>query len=299
MKALAACAFAMAPTLAAADCTSERAFLLSALQSSGYTVQDSGTFVEDQGACRQSDLVLSQRVLTITITSLDWRLEGFEALTTGSGLISLRADLDGLRITPRTEDAWVSYMLAEQNRRNDIDGTLAVSWSLPDGRVDLATLEIDLPGENRMAYTVRATGVSPQLLTGDLAALQTLALEHLALEIENHGFADGLILGSVIGIFSALPGSPNSVIDGTKRDLRAVVSNLPDDVFNADTKTSLIALINDGPAPWGKVFAQVATQSPIAIAPFLDLNALTPDTISAAFQGGSVEVTFTKDGPEN
>ena len=299
MRYLAAIVLAVAPTMVTADCSSERAILLSALHSSNYTLQDPGTFAEDQGTCRQSDLVLAQDILTIEVASLIWRLEGIEALTIGSGRISLTGDLDGLRITPRTEDAWISYMLAEQNRRSDIDATLFVWWDFPDGRFELASLDIDFPGENRFSFGFRATGVSPQLLRGDTTALKTLVLEHLALEVENRGFADGLILGAVIGKLSAVPGSPESVIDGTKRDLRALVSNLPGNVFDADTKAALVALITAGPVPWGEVFVQIATQSPIPLAPFLSLGAITPDTLSAAFLGGTVSVIFNEEAVEN
>jgi len=296
---LAAIVLVIAPTIVTANCSSERAILLSALHSSNYTLRDPGIFTEDQGTCRQSDLVLAQDILTIEIASLIWRLEGVEALTNGSGRISLTGDLDGLRITQRSEDAWISYMLAEQNRRNDIDATLFVSWDFPDGRFELASLDIDFPGDNRMSYGFRATGVSPQLLAGDTTALQTLALEHLTLAVENRGFADGLILGAVIGKLSAVPGSPESVIDGTKRDLRALVSNLPGDVFDADTKAALVALITAGPVPWGEVFVQIATQSPIPLAPFLSLGAMTPETLSAASLGGTVSVIFNEETFEN
>ncbi len=292
---------AVIPGFAIADCTTESAFLRAAFESRNYTITRMDEVTNNQGSCEVDDIFLEQGAVTLRIAHAKWRLEGLEALTANEGQVSLNADVTDLVISPRTDDRWVTYMLTEQNRRNTIDITLSATWDFPDGTLEVAALDVDLPGDNRVVYAFRVTGATQPLLTGDPAALQAVSLEHMVLEIENRGFADALILGPLITSLSDVPGAPETVVEGTKRDLRALVSNLPGDVFGTDTKSALINLISAGPVPWGEVLVQIVPAPTIALAPFFEaaLLPVTPDSISALFQGGQVKVSFIEDTSQN
>ena len=301
MRPVLALALILAPTLASADCNSESAVFRAALESRGYVIDNLGTPSEEYGTCRIEGIAFAEENLTVDIAQMSWRLQGLEAFAAQSGLLTFDATLTDLRMSPRTPDRWVSYMLAQQNRRNTIDATLSAAWNLTTGRLEIETLDIDLPGDNRITFDQSVTGMSAALLTGSREALQTLSLDHMALTIENRGFADTLILGPLIARLSQVPGAPETVIEGTKRDFRALVSNLPADVFDADTKSALVNLIAAGPVPWGELTIRIVPAPSISLAPFFEapMQSLTPDSVSALFQGGKVEVTFAEDTNQN
>ena len=84
--------------------------------------------VERDGNCALEGVVFAEENLIVDIAEVSWRLEGLEALTSGAGVLTFDAVLTDLRLSPRTTDRWVSYMLAQQNRRNTIDATFNASW---------------------------------------------------------------------------------------------------------------------------------------------------------------------------
>ena len=294
-------AFAVVPAVAGADCNSESVIFRSALESRGYVVEAFGEVAEIDGTCGVQGIAFAEENLAVEIAELSWQLKGLEALTSGTGVLSFEATLTDLRMSPRTPDRWVSYMLSEQNRRNTIDATFNLTWDLATGQLAINNLDVDLPGDNRVVYDLHIAGATPALLTGDPAALQAVSLNHMALTIVNHGFADSLILGPLIARLSEVPGAPETVIEGTKRDFRALVSNLPGDVFERDTKSALIDLIAAAPVPWGELSIRIVPNPTISLAPFFDaaLQPITPDSISTLFQGGRVEVTYIEDSSEN
>lgn len=300
MRQALALALASVPAIANADCTSESEFFSTALESRGYVIESIGFVGELNGTCNLKGIAFAEENLSVNVAEITWRLHGLEALSSGSGLLSFGATLTDLRISPRTNDRWVSYMLAQQNRRNTIDATFNASWDLTTGKLEISALEIDLPGDNRIAFDQRVSGATAALLTGSPAALQTLSLDHVALTIENRGFADTLILGPLIARLSEVPGAPETVVEGTKRDFRTLVSNLPTEVFDAGTKSALVDLINAGPAPWGDLKLEIVANPTISLAPFFAaaVQNMTPDSVSTLFQGGTVEVTFTEDTGE-
>lgn len=297
MKHALALALLAAPTFAFADCTSQSAFFSAALESRGYVIEAMNDVVERDGNCALEGIVFTEENLTVDIAEVSWRLEGLEALTSGAGVLTFDAVLTDLRLSPRTTDRWVSYMLAQQNRRNTIDATFNASWDFTAGTLEITSLDIDLPGDNRVTFTQSVSGATASLLTGNYTALEALSLDNMALTIENHGFADALILGPLVARLSDVPGSPETVMDGTKRDLRALVSNLPTDVFDADTKSALVQLINAGPVPWGELTIKTVANPTISIGPIFaaGIYNFTPESISALFQGGRIEVTFDED----
>ncbi len=271
LAALAICA----PSMAFAACGSERALVESIFQSRGWTIESEGAFEDASGTCKINDIVLVAQNLSFDVEALTWRLEGLSGLSTGSGMISLNADLENLRMVARTSDPLVDYMLSEQNRRNLIDGTLSASWDLDAGLLEVASLRVDMPGENAVGLDFRVDGVSPAVLSGQIGDLDALSLEYLAIEIENRGFADGLILSFLVSAMTGLTeaaGSPASVVEGTKREMSQMVRDLPDALFHDGSKDALLRLIADGPVPWGELFVQVAPTPPLAFSKLMELG---------------------------
>lgn len=299
MRPLCACCgaavLAATPTLADA-CDVERDVLLGTLARNGFAVETEGSFTETFGACRVRDMVLAGPTLTLDIGMLEWDLDGLAALQGGAGAAKLTASLDNLRMIPSVDDPWIGYMLREQNRRNTIDGTLSVSWDMDAARLELETLTLDMPGANALSVSLRASGVSPAILTGGPANAATAAVERLELVVTNQGFADGLILSALAGAMSGLPGTPESQMTATRRDAKAVVADLPDTIVNPSSKAALSALVDEAPTPWGTLAITLAADPPLPLLRFPALavssNPFDPAALGFAFDGATIDVTF-------
>jgi len=288
--------FAAFASTAVADCSSETDFVTGLLQQTGYSVVEAGDPFEADGRCRLAGLVLRENVIQLDIEAIAWALTGLEALESGDGEVALEVDLENLRFAPQTSDPWVNYMMHQQNRRNLIDGRLRASWDFGSGVFSVSELVIDLPGKNSFSYSSRTEGMSADLLTGAMGALAGVSLGEFELEIENHGFLDGAILGFLLGQFSGSPGSPETVVEATKQEALAWVSELPDAAFPAASKAALEALIDAGPAPWGTVSVSVVPESPIALAHLPGMGIATgltePMELQDALAGAVVDIRF-------
>ncbi|MGI9394624.1 MAG: hypothetical protein ACR2OY_08250 [Boseongicola sp.] len=288
--------FAALASAAAADCSSETDFVTGRFQQTGYSVVEAGEPFESDGRCRLAGLVLRENVIQLDIEEIAWALTGLEALESGDGEVVLDVDLENLRFAPQTSDPWFSYMMQQQNRRNLIDGRLNASWNLGDGVFSVSELMIDLPGKNSFSLTSRTEGMSPDLLTGAMGVLAGVSLGEFDLMIENHGFLDGAILGYVVGQFSGTPGPPEAVVEGTKKELLAIVAGLPEAAFPAASKGALVTLIDAGPVPWGKLKVSVVTDAPISLARLPGMGIVTgsaePMSLEDALAGAHVDIRF-------
>lgn len=288
---------ALFPSAVMADCRDEQAFVYETIAGNGWVVEAPGAMSQSDGLCRVTDVVLTQESLVFGLGSVSWRLEGLNALKAGAGRVSIDAGIDDFRFAPRVQDPWLNYMLAEQNRRNLIDATLRAGLDFEAGRLTVDGLKIDLPGENEIALDVAVRGVGPTLLTGLVSDLAALELERMSVAVENHGFADALILGFLVGRFSGVPGSPETVVEATKAELASIVRGLPGDVLPEDSKAALVALIDNGPAPWGRLSIDIEAAGGLPMSGFLALatstDPLSPDALRDAFSGAQIAIGFS------
>ncbi len=293
---IASALFAAVASAAVADCGTETSYVTGLLQQTGYSVVEVGEESESNGRCRVVGLVLREDVIQLDIEEIVWALSGREALESGDGLVTLDVELDNLRFAPQTADPWVNFMMREQTRRNLIDGRLSASWDFGSGVFSVSELVIDLPGKNRFSLTSRIEGMSPDLLTGAMGALAGVSLAGFELDIENHGFLDGAVLGFLVGQFSGTPGSPEAVVDATKQEALAWVEELPDAAFPAASKVALGALIDDAPVPWGKLSVSVVSDAPIALSRLPGMGFAAglsePPTLEDALAGAFVDIRF-------
>ncbi len=285
---------ALLPGLAVAACSEERTLLISMFERNGWEIAAQGSSGEIAGNCRLRGLQLVEDAVRLDVAMLEWDLDGLERLQSGKGEVSLTAKLDNLRITPEVEDPWIAYMMTEQNRRSLIDAELEVTWALDDGRVELKSLEVDLPGENSFSLEARVNGLTPAAIAGQIGDLGRIEISSVSATLENNGFADGLILGMIIGQMSGVPGSPQTVMDGTKAEALSAVADLPDDIFSDGSKDALAALIADAPVPWGVLQLSLTGERPLPLSRFLalGLSPTSPDALSRAFDGAKIAVTY-------
>ena len=289
----------LAPAVSHAACVDQRNLALNTIAQQGFQVEAVGELTDADSRCRLDDLRLVSGTLEATVDRVAWHLAGTENLATAEGEVSLSLQVSGLRLTARVDDPWLNYMMAQQNRRNAIDARVETSWDLTEGHAELSQFEIDLPGENRFDLAYAVNGLTPQTLTGSSEALGAIGFERLKLEIEHRGFADAMILGFLVTQLQRLPGSPEALVAATKIEAQAIVGDLPDTVFDENTKNALISLIEEGPTPWGDLSLSITADPDLPLSRLIDLgletDTLAPEALERAFDGVEVRLRFQPD----
>lgn len=295
--ALVAMAAACPASAFAENCAAERGMLFDGFERNRWVVEDEGFFTDAFGTCKISRMALRADGLKVDVGTLEWTFTGLNAIETKSGVVDLKVKLRDLRMVPTNDDPWIGYMLDQQNRHNLIDGDFSATLNLGTGTLELERLDVDLPGDNAVSLTFTAGGIAPEVLSGNVANLMALSVNRLEVIVTNTGFADGLILGALMGAMSDLPGTPEGQIEATRRDARAIVDGLPDDILINDSKAALGRLIDDAPVPWGTVSVSLTADPALPLVRFpalaLASNPFDPGALGFAFSGSEVSVTYT------
>ena len=285
---------ALIPGVAAADCAVERDLVFDLMERNGLTLSDRGSFGQIASKCRIRGMQISADNVDIEVGLMEWRLKGLDLVASGRGQVSVDGRVEGLRIVPTAEDPWIGYMLSEQTRRNLIDAEVQAVWSLDDGALELDALQVDFPGDNELSLGFTIAGLTPRAIAGQIGDLAQISVESLGATVENNGFADGLILGALVGRMAEVPGSPETVIDGTKTELARAVSALPDTLFMGNSKRAVLSLIDDAPVPWGTGEVSLVAEEGLPVSRFLVLGVgpVTPEASGRALEGARIFVNY-------
>lgn len=282
---------------ASEDCSAEKDMLIDGFERNRWDVVDEGFFNDAFGTCKISRMQVLADGLKFDVGSLEWKLNGLDALASETGSIGLSLKLRDLRMVPTNSDPWISYMLDQQNRYNLIDADLNASLDLDSGEFEVQRLDIDLPGQNEIKFRVRSKGLTPSVLRGNTMGLAALSVESLEIFVKNMGFADGLILGALMGAMSNLPGTPESQMEATRSEARSIVNAVPSEVLAQESKDALGRLIDEAPVPWGAMGLRMDAEPPLPLVRFpallLSSDPFDPAALGFAFSGASIEVTFT------
>lgn len=278
---------------AAGLCEGQVAAALDALPPVFETV-DPGRMTQGPEECRLEGLTLERpEEIRIAFGTVTWRLEGTPQMLPGqSGRLSLRLAIDGARVIPQVRDAWTGYMIEQLNRRKRIDARLALDWDRRAGVLDLKNAAIRLPDESGITLSLRLDGLDAQAAARfDPSRVRVLATTAV---LDNHGFFDGLILGKIVSTFRGGAGRPETVIATAKARLKAMVESLPETVFPPASRDALGRLIDDGPAPWGRLSVSLTGGEGVLLERLLDtgLGVVAAEPPGTLLSGATVSVAW-------
>jgi hypothetical protein len=299
MKLLAQIAALVWAGAAWADCVDERDAALALLGVHPMAFSDAGTLTGEEGTCLLEDVVFGQGDgLKIEIAALNWRASGLDALKANPDTpLSIDLTVTGLHVLPQTGDPWLDYSQRLQTRRNIIDGRFVARWDPVTGAVDIDRLAIALMGRNGLELVMRVTGADAILSAGWVQAAPAVRLERLTFSVENEGVMDGLIIGAILGQLTSLPGSPETVVNGTLREMQGLVALWPETIFPERSRAALIRLLQAGPLPWGRFELRLA-EGAVSLDRLLGLglhpDPLGPEALAAAFDGAVFSVSFAE-----
>lgn len=279
---------------ALADCESEFAFLTASI---GVQFDlESGQLVDDGEACRLEDVSFSQYVMRLTVETITWQATGVETLSEPEPEeIDVELTVHNLRFQPVSIDPWLDFMLGEQGRRNVINIAFRAEWDPTSGAFELEELAVALPGENRLRLEYRVEGLSQALISGQVAHMIDMRLEDLELEVVNHGFLDGLMLGFMSDWLRGHGAEPEASVARMKHRLIAAIVEFPDAVFPRRSRYALQDLVAEAPFPWGHLEVRL-TGAPVAfdrLVPLLETGDVTvPEGLAVAFEGTVFDIRY-------
>ncbi|KAF0113667.1 MAG: hypothetical protein FD150_1957 [Rhodobacteraceae bacterium] len=177
----------------------------------------------------------------------------------------LEVAVEGLRLVIETGNPQMDWLFAAQSHPNRIDAAAALSWESAERVLRLEGLSIDFPGENLVDLSARVIGVD---LSSDGAmpmAAASFALTEADVRITTHGLFEWYLLMMLGPLVLPQEGDMDVAADAIRADLLALVGELPDTSFEADSKAAIVALIGELPNPSGEL--TVALRSEAGIGP--------------------------------
>ncbi len=278
---------------ASAGCSEELRFALDRLGIAAAKVE--GEVAEAGGRCEFRNVRLQQDRLLSTVDRVVWIASGLgdEPPFVGpeSGSLSLDLEIAGYRFQPLIGDAWWDYLYGLQARRQNVDARLSVEWDLPEGRLTVAEISLDFPGENLVAASWTVDGLGLPALSGQQSELSAIRLVELMANISNSGYLDSLVfapLGALLNDGS----DPAERMAELKQMATGFVAILPTSFLPEDSQRALLALIQDAPFPWGDLSLDL--NGDIAASDLLELG-LAGDPLAAfarAFRNARLDIDY-------
>ncbi len=186
------------------------------------------------------------------IAKVSWRANGLKAfLDDGTPPQSLDLKIEDLRISIKTGNGVMDYLMRAQNDRNGIDADLSVHWSAQDKRLALDRLDVDFPGANAIRATASVDRVDLSSQSAAQVSLGAMGLTDLSVEVTSNGLFESYVLMPLGTVILGDAADPEVALQGFLDEAGAFVGTLPDASFPDPTKQAMVALLDDLPNPAG------------------------------------------------
>ncbi|TAG20610.1 MAG: hypothetical protein EAZ40_09625 [Rhodobacterales bacterium] len=177
----------------------------------------------------------------------------------------LEARIDGLRFVVQTGHAQMDYLMAAQAGAGRIGVDLALAWAADSRSLAVERLEIDFPGENRVALTARATGVDLSTSGAAQMSVTSFAVTEVDLTVQSHGLFESYVLMALGPTLLPLEGDMQAAERDLKAAAGAAIAALPATSFPPASKAALHAVLAELPNPSGTL--TLAMRSDAGIGP--------------------------------
>jgi hypothetical protein len=203
----------------------------------------------------------------------DWHLDRVRFRGSALGWIAngvtfpegLEVVAEGLRLVVQTGNPQMDWLFAAQSHPNRIDAAGALSWDPATKVLRLEGLSIDFPGENLLDLSARVKGVDLSSTGAMQMSATSFALTEADLNITTHGLFEWYLLMAFGPMVLPSEGDMDAAAEAIRVDLLALVADLPETSFSADSKAALGALIGELPNPAGEL--TIALRSEAGIGP--------------------------------
>ena len=284
-----------APAMA---CEAQRDLIVSQLMFGGLDVIERGTVSKFDTGCHLRDLKLSTgSYLQVPIADVSWSGQGLEQMMAGAfGAFDLQASFKGLQmVAVAPEDAGLSYLMALQQRYNLIDGHVDVAFDPKIGQLRLDAFRIDFPDQSFIDITGHVSGDASFDNRSLVDVLTELTLPTLTISANNAGYLDSFVFSVLVGHLSAVD-NPEDVVEAAKTQAIVAIGDLPDAVFDADTRAALARFVADGPMVRGAFTFELSGDPGLLFARLVEweteADPFGADALSDLLQGTVIRATF-------
>jgi hypothetical protein len=231
------------------------------------------------------------------IAKVSWRAEGLQAfLDTGKPPQSLDLKIEDLRITIKTGNGVMDYLMRAQNDRNGIDADLSLHWEAGDKRLVLDRLDVDFPGANAIRATASVDRVDLSSQSAAQVSLGAMGLTDLSVEVTSNGLFESYVLMPLGTVILGQAADPEAALKAFVTKAQAFVLTLPDVTFPGPTKQAITALLADMPNPAGNFGLTLHAPGGIGAARFARYAVTglptSADAMGPLFDGVTVTATY-------
>ncbi|WP_112309164.1 hypothetical protein [Pseudogemmobacter bohemicus] len=269
---------ARAQEVTPARCEAVLQALQNAASQGGSTLQARYSGLTD-GACEYSDVAMAGESRYAPVVFADKVVIAGSALNWVSDGSVKSADLtltaEAIRLTARSGDARMDYLLQAQARQGEMAFELRGNWDGAKKELRVGLFDLQIGDSSRVKFGALVKNIDISTPGAAQMALTGAALSELDLELKSFGFFEQFLLPMLI---SRLPDSGGSdgdseagfarVVAEKKLELRTAINQLPDAAFPAPSRAALAALLSDLPNPRGKLVVGFRSASGFGAARF-------------------------------
>jgi hypothetical protein len=173
----------------------------------------------------------------------------------------LEMQVEGLRFVVQTGNAQMDYLMAAQAASGRIGVDLALAWSAAARNLAVERLEIDFPGENRVALTALATGVDLSTSGTAQMSVTSFAVTEIDLTVQSHGLFESYLLMAFGPAVLPLDGDMQAAERDLKAQAEAAIAALPDTSFPPASKAALREVLAELPNPSGTLTLEMRSDA--------------------------------------
>ncbi len=239
------------------------------------------------------------------ISKVSWRANGLKAfLDSGTPPRSLDLKIEGLRISVKTGNGVMDYLMRAQNDRNGIDADLSLRWEAGSKQLVLDRLDVDFPGANAIKATASVDRVDLTSQSAAQVSLGSMGLTDLAVEVTTNGLFETYVLMPLGSAVLGDAADPEAALKGFVDEAQAFVGTLPEPSFPDVTKQAITALLEDMPNPAGTLELKLSAPSGFGFARlaryFVEALPASKADVATLLDGVTVTATYvpTPEGAE-
>jgi hypothetical protein len=237
--------------------------------------------------------------------NVSWRANGLKAfLDEGTPPGSLDLKIEDLRISVKTGNGVMDYLMRAQNDRNGIDADVSLRWEADSKQLVLDRLDMDFPGANAIKATASMDRVDLTSQSAAQASLPSMGLTDLSVEVTTNGLFETYVLMPLGSVILGQAADPEAALKGVLDDAQAFVRTLPEASFPEPTKQAMVAVLADMPNPSGAFGLTLRAPDGIGSARFARYAIMsvpaTSDAMGPLFDGVTVTASYvpTPEGAE-
>lgn len=213
--------------------------------------------------CVAENVEANESFAQILIDRVTWEGQGLDRFAQDAiPPRSLMLAVEKARSVRLTGDPRTDYVRRAQALNEAVSGRLEMRWDQLTNRLFLDTLNVDFPGENALRMTAQAGGVDLSSMSALRTSLGSAVLSSMTVNVTTFGLFEAYLLERLVLTAVAPDTDPQSALPGLVADLSAQIEDLPESSFSPESKSAMIAFLEDLPSPGGDLRMSLTADPP-------------------------------------